>query len=285
MEDWYRKAVEHQFGEFCTPVREDGEGPVLVCLHGFPTSSWDFEPLWPTLTREFRAIAFDFLGLGKASKPSCALPIALQADLVEDLLKARGVKEAFLLAHDLGDTVAQELLARQAEGSAAVVWKAVVLLNGGIFPETHKARLIQKLLISPLGGWVAKLSSERTFRSNMVHIFGPHTPPSETFLRHSWELLIADNGRAALPRLIRYMEERKVYRDRWVHPLVQRIVPVRLINGNLDPVSGLHAANRYNELVRDADIVHLPELGHYPHVESPEAVLKPVLDFFARDTV
>ncbi|TNE88404.1 MAG: alpha/beta hydrolase [Deltaproteobacteria bacterium] len=264
-------------GALTTVVRDEGEGASLVCLHGFPTSSWDFEPMWPGLTAHHRTVAFDLIGLGHASKPRAPMPVALQADLTESVCVARGITEAHLLAHDLGDTVAQELLARQAEGSAKVRWRRVVLLNGGLFPETHHPRLIQRLLISRLGGLVATLSTERTFRRNLTQVFGPHTPPSEDFLRESWVLLERDGGRHALPRLIRYMAERKTHRERWVRPLVDRLVPLRLINGSLDPVSGRHAADRYAELVPDADVVHLPRLGHYPHVEDPPAVLAPVL--------
>jgi pimeloyl-ACP methyl ester carboxylesterase len=281
MRAWYADTVHHTFGDITTPVRDDGDGEVICCLHGFPTTSWDFEPLWPTLTAEHRAIAFDLLGLGRASKPDRPMTIGDQADLTEDILVSRGVTQAHLFAHDLGDTVAQELLARQAEGSAKVRWLSVVLLNGGLFPETHRARFIQKVLISPLGRWVAQLSSERVFRRNMTNIFGPGTPPSEDFLRNSWALMVSDGGRTALPHLIRYMAERRTHRERWVRPLQDRIVPVRLINGSVDPVSGRHMAGRYAALVPDADVVHLPDLGHYPHVEQPESVAEHLRSFFS----
>jgi len=279
---WYAatERVEHRGDS--TPVKDDGEGQVIFCVHGFPTSSWDFEPMWPTITAERRAIAFDLLGLGRASKPDRPLPIAAQADLAEAVLRDRGVKQAHLFCHDLGDTVGQELLARQAEGSSSVEWQSAIFLNGGIFPETHRPRPIQRLLISPLGRFVARLSSERTFRGSMTRVFGPDTPPTDEFLAASWELVVSDGGRTALPHLIRYMVERKEKRERWVQPLVDRIIPVRVINGNLDPVSGRHAAERYAELVSDADVVHLPRLGHYPHVEDPRAVLEPALEFWGR---
>jgi len=279
MNRWYASTESHSFRDLSTPVQDAGEGQVVFCLHGFPTSSWDFEPLWPALTKRSRAIAFDLIGLGRASKPARPLPVSLQADVAEHVLVSRGVTEAHLLAHDLGNTVGQELLARQAEGSAKVKWRSTVFLNGGLFPESHQPRLIQKLLISPLGPLVAKLSTERTFRRNMARVFGPNTPPSESFLSQSWQLLVADGGKAALPRLIRYMAERKTHRERWVRPLTDEIVPMRLIDGSLDPVSGRHLAERYETLVPHADVVHLPDLGHYPHVERPEAVQAPLLDF------
>ena len=75
-------------------------------------------------------------------------------------------------------------------------------------------------------------------------------------------------------KLIGYMEERRRQRERWVGALQQTSVPLRLIDGALDPVSGRHMAERYRELVPDPDVVILAEIGHYPQVEAPEAVLE-----------
>lgn len=276
---WYADTRMHRVGDLRTVVRRDGAGPALVCLHGFPTSGWDFEPLWPALTARFDCLAPDLIGLGRASKPTDVISVNMQADMVEAVCLAEGVTEAALLAHDLGDTVAQELLARTHEDGAKVRWTRCALLNGGLFPETHRPRFIQRLLASKVGPLVAALSSERTFRKNMTRVFGPETPPSEAFLQQSWRLLAADDGRHALPALIRYMDARRTNRERWVTPLVERVIPVRLVNGVLDPVSGGHMVDRFEALVPDADVVRLPHIGHYPHVEDPEAVLSALLPF------
>ncbi len=89
--------------------RVEGEGPVLLLVHGFPSASWDFQPMWSALTRRFRVVAADMLGFGWSDKPS-PYPYSIldQATLEERLLGELGVDEAHVLAHDYGDTVAQE---------------------------------------------------------------------------------------------------------------------------------------------------------------------------------
>jgi pimeloyl-ACP methyl ester carboxylesterase len=47
-------------------------------------------------------------------------------------------------------------------------------------------------------------------------------------------------------------------------------------------VSGAHAAARYRELVPDPDVVALPDIGHYPQVEAPDAVLAAALPVLTR---
>lgn len=274
---WRRSGALHRFGDLDLFYRQGGRGEPLVCIHGFPTSSHDFAPMWDRLTAELEVVAHDLIGLGWSAKPRRPLSVALQADALESLLAALGIRRAHLLAHDLGDTVAQELLARQQDGVSQVTWRSVTLLNGGLFPETHRPLRVQELLLSPVGPVIARAIPRRRFDASMTAIFGPDTPPSRAFLDDAWFLLTRDGGRAMLPRLIRYMVERRERRERWVGALTAGAAPIRLIVGALDPVSGRHMAERYRELVPEPDVVLLDRLGHYPHVEQPQAVLAPLL--------
>lgn len=78
------------------------------------------------------------------------------------------------------------------------------------------------------------------------------------------------------------MSERKVYYDRWVGILQTTKVPLRLIDGVDDPISGWHLAERYKQLVPDPDVILLENIGHYPNVEAPSAVWKHYYDFIQR---
>jgi pimeloyl-ACP methyl ester carboxylesterase len=278
-ESWYQGGQTSTINGLSIFFRREGKGESLVCIHGFPSSSWDFVAIWPSITRRFDVLAHDLVGLGKSAKPDRPLPIKLQADIVEELAITAGIRKAHILAHDLGDTVAQELLARQFEKSSRVQWMSCVFMNGGIFPETHRALFVQKLLLSPIGPFIANLMSENSMKKSLTRIFSKSHPPTEEFIHSTWQLMLEGNGRSVLPRLIRYIEERRTNRERWVTPLVRAIVPMRLINGIEDPVSGGHAADRFKELVPNADIILLEKCGHYPHVERPEEVLKAFLGF------
>jgi pimeloyl-ACP methyl ester carboxylesterase len=116
--------------------------PAIFLIHGFPTSSWDWVPIWAALNEAYRLVALDMLGFGFSDKPDAhRYSIMEQADLCEALLVDRKLGRFHVLAHDYGDTVAQELLARQNEGKGVGSWLSVCFLNGGLFPETHQARL------------------------------------------------------------------------------------------------------------------------------------------------
>lgn len=266
-------------------VRKDA-GDTLLCLHGFPTASFDWYPLWDALAARFgRVLAFDMFGYGFSAKPAGQdYPIPVQADIAEALLSSRGVTSVHLLAHDVGDTVAQELLARDLERRAGtrpgtLRIASCVLLNGGLFPETHRASRAQKLLLGPLGGLIAATISEQRFMPNFSLVFGPETKPDAEELAVFWTLLAHDRGHRRLHRLIRYILERRAMRDRWVGALQSTPVPLHLIDGALDPISGAHMVERYRQLIPNPSVTLLPNIGHYPQTEAPAAVLEAVLQF------
>ncbi len=257
--------------------QDQGEGEVLVCIHGFPTASWDWVKIWTELTNHFRVIAPDMLGFGFSDKPRrYDYAIHDQASLHEELLKHLNISKAHILAHDYGDTVAQEMLARHEErlqsGKSGLKMLSLCFLNGGIFPEMHRARPIQKLLEGPLGFLISRFFSEKRFQKSFSEVFGAQTQPTPQELKDFWELITYQGGHRLSHKLIHYMADRRQYRDRWVKPLLHTQVPLRLINGPEDPVSGRHAAERWQELVPNPDVVLLEGIGHYPQVEDPQGV-------------
>lgn len=266
-------------------------GPPLLLIHGFPTSSWDWNKVWEPLAERYSLYTLDMLGFGDSSKPrDCAYLIAQQADLIEAWLSSEGIQAYHVLAHDYGDTVTQELLARDnsrreddRHDRCRLRIQTVCLLNGGLFPETHRPALIQRLLLSPLGPLVSRLTSKAKLASNLQKIFGKNTPPSEEEIEGFWELIRRNDGDRVMHRLIGYMTQRRKNRARWVGALQQAGVPVKLINGIADPISGAHMVARFRQLIHEPDVTELTGIGHYPQVEAPDAMTEAYFAF--RDAV
>jgi pimeloyl-ACP methyl ester carboxylesterase len=262
--------------------RVEGAGEPLLLVHGFPTASWDWSPIWPRLVERYRVLTLDMIGFGFSAKPRrFPYSIFAQADLFGALLARERVSSYRLVAHDYGDTVAQELLARQKDDPSAPRIVSACLLNGGLFPEAHHPLVTQKLLASPLGPLLARLGGQRAFASSMRRIWGTH-PVSDEELRAMWRLIAEHDGPAVLPKLIGYLGERRAHRERWVGALASATAPLRLIDGLVDPISGADMVARYRELVPRPDVVELPGVGHYPQLEAPDVVAAAVLEHFGR---
>ncbi|XP_065066852.1 mesoderm-specific transcript protein-like isoform X2 [Rhopilema esculentum] len=264
-------------------------GPDILLLHGFPTSSYDWKKVIFSLHGHFgRVIAVDMLGLGFSDKPSNhEYSISEQATIHEDLLKHLGIKDIHLLAHDLGDTVAQEMLARYLEriskAEEGLAISSLCLTNGGIFPETHHPRLVQKLLRLPfIGNIAAFLMTFTTFKYSFSAIFGPSTRPSADELWDFWTQIRFNDGHLATPRLLRYMDERRTYRSRWVGALEKTEIPLHYIYGGLDPINPESALKLYRSTVTNSSVTVLQNAGHYPHWEDAEGFLKGYFEFLDR---
>ena len=265
-----------------TRVEGPADGEPLLLIHGFPTASWDWEALWLPLTARYRVYTLDMIGFGFSAKPmDYAYTITDQADLFEAFLRHHRVTSYHVLAHDYGDTVAQELLARQSEVGERPRLLSLALLNGGLFPETHRPLLTQKLLLSPLGPLLARLMGKASFSASMRRIFGASTQPDADLLDAFWTLLQYNAGTRVMPKLIHYMVERRTHRARWVGALQTTRLPLKLINGSADPISGAHMVERYRALINQPDISALDGIGHYPQCEASDAVLTAYREFRA----
>ena len=287
LNEW--KAIGHYFTykQHQIFINESGSGETLLLIHGFPTASWDWYRMWPHLIKDYHVIAADFLGFGFSDKPrNYPYSILDQADLLEALLREKGIERVHIISHDYGDTVAQELLARFQEraqkGETGVEIRSLCLLNGGLFPEVHRPLLVQKILMSPLGFIVGRLFNRAKLGNNFKNIFGPNTQPTEAELDDFWTLVGGNGGRYVFHLLIRYMAERVQYRERWVGALQATKIPLRFINGVADPISGQHMVDRYRELISQPRVVELKDIGHFPLIEAPQAVLEHFLGFVGR---
>jgi pimeloyl-ACP methyl ester carboxylesterase len=90
---------------------------VLLFLHGFPSSSYDWRFLIE-LEPERAVLAADFLGFGLSEKPrDHDYTLVWQADMIEKVIRRElPGRPCFAVAHDMGTSVATELMAREIEG-------------------------------------------------------------------------------------------------------------------------------------------------------------------------
>ena len=105
------------------------------------------------------------------------------------------------------------------------------------------------------------------------------TPPSDEELDSHWALISENNGSRIFHKLLHYIRERKVNRARWVGALQDSHAPMHLINGGADPVSGKHLYDYYLKTIPGAKAVLFEKIGHYPHTEAPQEVVRAFFAF------
>ncbi|WP_047870428.1 alpha/beta fold hydrolase [Nocardiopsis sp. RV163] len=120
--------------------REAGprDAPVLVLLHGFPTSSRMFRRLIPRLADRFRVIAPDHLGFGRSDAPPAdafAYTFDALTDVTEALLAGLGVTRYAVYVQDYGAPIGWRLALRDPDAVTAVVTQNGNAYEDGFVPE------------------------------------------------------------------------------------------------------------------------------------------------------
>jgi pimeloyl-ACP methyl ester carboxylesterase len=246
--------------------------PLLVFLHGFPSSSYDFRQLLALRPRH-PALLFDFLGFGLSDKPADHVyTLAWQADATEQLVERAGNPPVYLVAHDMGTSVATELFARELEGRGKLEIAGALLFNGSILLDRASPTTGQKLLRSRLGPLFARLTSERSFRLQFGRIFSAEHPLSREEAADQWALLSHGGGHRIGHLLVNYMAERKRYVERWHGAFRDWPGRLSLTWGLEDPVATTAVLDGLRELRPQVPLTELPGIGHYPQLERPQLV-------------
>jgi len=280
VEGWRQEGtVEEVLGRRLFVHRHSGsEAPLLFFLHGFPSSSYDWRRLLE-LRKGEATLAFDFLGFGLSEKPRGHLyTLAWQADAAEELVRRAGSPPVFLVGHDMGTSVATELMARDLRGKLEMDLRGALLFNGSMLLQLAKPTVGQRLLRSPLAPLFARLTSARSFRSQFSRIFSPLHPLSAEEAADQWSLLTHDGGQRVAHRTIHYMDERERFTERWHGAIRDWPGPLTLVWGMRDPVSRVEVLDGLRNLRPGVETIELPDAGHYPQIEQPELIAD-ALDF------
>lgn len=261
-------------------VRSQGKGTPVFCLHAFPTSSYDYSRLAPYLEQQYTLHFLDYPGFGFSDKPQL-FPYSLlkYADAAEAVIDHFGLEKIWLLSHDIGDSIALELLRR---GTLKI--ERLIMLNGSVYsiPFTDTAMWVsQRLWINKISGpWISKLKLFRKpfFARMMNRIFA--RPLSTEEIDIFWSLLQFNDGLKIYHRLMQYMPERWQYQFTWLDALKISQSKISLIWGQADPVATPVVANFVCKVREDIHYIKLEKVGHYPHWERPDWVANWVQEIF-----
>lgn len=256
-------------------------GRFVFILHGFPSSSFDWHLVVPELAKHVRVVAFDFLGYGLSSKPDRRYSIFEQADLATAVAAECGVDRCVLVSHDMGDTVAAELLMRQSEGALDFHIERSVLTNGSIFIDMAHLSTGQQFLLSLPDERLGEPLGLDGMKPGLRETFGIQPPDAE--IDAMVALIGEGGGDRLLPRLIRYIEERREHQERFTEGLVSFDGPMTALWGELDPIAVVAMADRLLELRPATDVERWADVGHWPSLEAPDRLAAAILDRLSDD--
>lgn len=108
---------------------DEGQGPVLLMVHGNPTWSFVWRNLVKQLSGQYRVIAVDHLGCGFSQKPQQDVySLSQHIHRLQQLVECLDLQQVTLFAHDWGGAIGMGTAGRLADR-----FKAFVLMNTGAF--------------------------------------------------------------------------------------------------------------------------------------------------------
>lgn len=244
-------------------------GALIVILHGFPGSSFDWSTVLPRLAEHRRVIATDMLGYGFSAKPHGGYSLFTQADLLLDVIRALEVSSCVLVAHDMGDTVAAELLHRHNANASPIAFEQVILTNGSIFIDMAHLTRGQRLALAMPNRPLPLPAPDWLLRRSLADSFAPASPPPAGALEEMTALIKHGGGARLLPLQIRYLQERREHQSRWTDGLVGFEGPILALWGELDPIAVLSMPYRLQDLRPATRVITWPDTGHWPSIEQP----------------
>jgi pimeloyl-ACP methyl ester carboxylesterase len=260
--------------------QDAGDGETLLLIHGMAGSSATWRDVIPALAKNYRVIAPDLLGHGESDKPRGDYSLGAFAASLRDLLDALGIARATIIGQSLGGGIAMQFAYQHRDRCERVV----LIGSGGLGPDlSWTLRLLSAPgaeLILPVIAPPQVLSAGNKIKS-LLSSAGVQSPRGAE-LWSAYSSLSDRDTRNAFLRTLRSVVD---YRGQAVSALsklhLTAQMPVMFVWGDKDKIIPVAHGYAAHEALPGSRLEIMPGLGHFPHVESPAAVVELLEDFIA----
>ncbi|MET0238024.1 MAG: alpha/beta hydrolase [Kibdelosporangium sp.] len=267
--------------------REAGpaDGPVLVLLHGFPTSSFMFRELIPLLADRFRVIAPDYLGFGLSDAPGVEefdYTFDALADLTAELLLRLGVARYAIYVQDYGAPVGWRLALADPAAITAVITQNGNGYEAGFVEEFWQPVWAYHREQTPetVNGVRSALSLEAIKWQYLTGVPDPSVVSPDTW-HHDFALVSRPgNDQVQLKLFLDYATNPLLY-PRLHEFLRTSEVPVLAVWGRNDEIFGPDGARAFAADQPNAEI-HLLDGGHFLLESDVHQVAGLISDFLGK---
>lgn len=266
--------------------REAGspDAPVILLLHGFPTSSHMFRNLIPALSHKYRLIAPDYPGFGNSSMPSMDdfdYTFDHLAEVIEKFIQALDLKQYSLYLMDYGAPIGFRLAAAHPERV-----QALLIQNGNAYEEGLKE------FWTPIKAYWQDKTPENADKlreflniddTKWQYTHGVRDPKAISPDNWNLDQLFLDrpgNQEIQLALFYSYGSNPPLY-PQWQEYLREHQPPTLITWGKNDYIFPEEGAHPYKQDLKDLEF-HLLDTGHFALEEEGQAIAKYIDSFLAR---
>ncbi len=250
---------------------DQGSGPVVVFVHGTPSSSAEFFEVIQGLSQSYRCIAIDHLGFGKSEKPQNGdYRLSSHTYRLRTLLEDLGVDQYHLVVHDFGGAIGLPLA---LEGGDKVL--SLTLINTWAWPLVDTEPNLKKQRWLMQSSFMRFLYRYLNFSPRVMvkAAWGTYRPLTREKHRHYMDAFPTFRDRegpiACLEALFDPME------FGWLLYLGLKEVPpkkVQIFWGGRDVIS-TRTMDRWKEIFPHAKVCLFENVGHFVCDEASDLVI------------
>ena len=265
--------------------RDEGrpDNPVIVLLHGFNGSLFNFERLVPLLAKDFRLISIDLPGFGLTGAiPSANYTTESFMDTVTSLTNQLGIEKFLIAGNSMGGGVAW----RYTLEHPAKVEGLILLASSGVGSKEDVKKFEERENNPPI---VWKLMNSTLFKK-FLNYYTPKFFATEGLKRSVYDQKFADADHAnQFHDLVLLQGSRNAIlsmtmggrRQMYGPESLSKITsPTLVIHGEEDNIIGFERSSVFKENIDNAEIKIYPEIGHLPMYEDPVRTANDIIKFF-----
>ncbi|MCQ8240073.1 alpha/beta fold hydrolase [Rhizosaccharibacter radicis] len=250
---------------------ELGEGPTIVLLHGLGSrASFDWGRVMRVLARDHHVLAPDQLGFGLSDKPLVSYGVPLWVDMLGGFLHATGTARFDLLGESLGGWIAASYTIAASDPARGLPLPAHLVLTDA---AGHRS------LLARGGGAFGRPLSITQSQGSLATIFHDRSLATPALARQQFEAKLEAGDGWTVQSFWQGMEAADAFVDGRLGAIR---VPTLVVWGGDDRLVPLADGRDYAARIAGARLVVVPDCGHAPPVERPQAWLDAVQPFLGR---
>ena len=264
--------------EFINYKAMDGQGPVLVFLHGFAASGTNWDDVKPYFEGKRACFFTDLKGFGFSSKPKDGdYSLETQAKIIVDFIHALNIEELILIGHSYGGAVAVYTQRELWENGCAGVIKKMVLIDSPC--RGDEAPMFVNVLKSPVIGPLALglCPAEFSTKTVLKQAFFNDDLITDTIFHRYYFFWGEANYSYALRKLAKQCFPEK---PRDADNLFACLnMPTLIIWGGKDEIIDIEQGYELRDSLKNARMEIISDCGHVPQEEKPYETFVLINDF------
>jgi len=252
--------------------RDEGEGEVIVLIHGTASSLHTWDHWTETLAGHYRVIRMDLTGFGLTGPDHLArYEVSDDVRFIKGFLDALDIDQAHFAGSSLGGRIAWQYALEYPNEV-----QTLALLNSLGYPQEKWPPPIQMAQWPVLDELMTHFSPKFMYEIGLKDVYYDKALVNDELVERYYEISRYPGNLAAFPARV------KARLDKDASLIKQIAAPTLIMWGEEDLYFPVESAYRFGKDIDGSDLVIYPEIGHLPMEEDAERSVKDYLAFLKR---